>query len=466
MFNQNKKDFDKFDKFRSLLEDYNNENGIENKFFELSETQKNAFQLFKSGKNLLIIGTAGTGKSALVKEMKYYTNTHNSGKTLVITATTGIAAYNINGITINSFMGIGTGDENIDVLYKRIRTKHGIKERILGTDILIIDEVSMLSAEIFEKINMLCKTIRKSNKFFGGIQVILTGDFYQLLPVFNKNTNLYSENDTRLVFESELFNTIFNKRNKNIINLTTNFRQSDATFINVLSRIRTGNHTKDDMNILNGRLLSKLQIPKNILEKCVYLVSSNKRAGIINITNLNNLQEPSVKYTADFAETGLKEYSTELYKELYSQFRQKGVLEIQLKKNARVMLIKNISVEEGLVNGSVGTILYFENNMPFVKFDNGIQRIITPVEWELQYRDSSCKVNQLPLMLCWAITHHKSQSLTLDYAILELDDCFCDHQVFVALSRLKTLNGLYLKSFNPSKITINQNVSEFLNKVL
>lgn len=129
------------------------------------------------------------------------------------------------------------------------------------------------------------------------------------------------------------------------------------------------------------------------------------------------------------------------------------------------MLIKNISVEEGLVNGSVGTVLYFENNMPFVKFDNGIQRIITPVEWELQYKESSCIVKQLPLMLCWAITHHKSQSLTLDYAILELDDCFCDHQVFVALSRLKTLNGLYLKSFNPSKITVNNKVSEFLNKL-
>lgn len=465
MFNQNKKDFDKFDKFRSLVEDYNNEHGIENTFFELSQTQNNAFELFKNRKNLLIIGTAGTGKSALVKEMKYYVNTHTPEKTLVITATTGIAAYNINGITINSFMGIGTGEEDVDVLYKRIRVKHGIKERIQSTDILIIDEVSMLSAELFEKINILCKTIRRSTKFFGGIQLVLTGDFYQLLPVFNKNPKLYSENDTRLIFESELFNSVFNKKNKNIINLTTNFRQSDPVFVNVLSRIRTGHHTKDDIAILNNRLLSKTKIDSDILQKCVYLVSSNKRAGIINNTNLNNLNEPNMTYNADFTESGAKEHTAELYKELYSQFKQKGVLQIVLKKNTRVMLIKNISVEEGLVNGSVGTVLYFENNMPFVKFDNGIQRIITPVEWELQYKESSCIVKQLPLMLCWAITHHKSQSLTLDYAILELDDCFCDHQVFVALSRLKTLNGLYLKSFNPSKITVNNKVSEFLNKL-
>lgn len=144
---------------------------------------------------------------------------------------------------------------------------------------------------------------------------------------------------------------------------------------------------------------------------------------------------------------------------------KKGILNIELKVNARVMLIKNISVEEGLVNGSVGTITHFENNIPFVKFDNGIQRLITPVDWELQYEDSTCKATQIPLMLCWAITHHKSQSLTLEHAILELDDCFCDHQVFVALSRLKTLNGLYLKSFNPYKITVNNNVKKYTTSI-
>lgn len=466
MFNQNKRDFDKFDKFRSLVEDYNKEHGIENTFFELSESQKLAFEKFKTGKNLLIIGTAGTGKSALVKEIKYYTNTETPCKTLVITATTGIAAYNINGITINSFMGIGTGEQDIDVLYKRVRTKNGIKTRILTTDILIIDEISMLSAELFEKINIICQKIRKSSKLFGGIQLVLTGDFYQLLPVFNKNEKLYTNNDNRLIFESDIFNLAFNKKNKNIINLTTNFRQSDKEFVQLLSRLRTGNHTKADIELLKTRMLDKVTIEGELLNKCVYLVSSNKRAQIINSTNLNEITQPILKYNADFAESGLKEYTTELYKELYNQFKQKGILQIILKKGARVMLIKNISVEEGLVNGSVGTIMYFENNMPYVKFDNGIQRIITPVEWELQYDDSICKAQQLPLMLCWAITHHKSQSLTLEHAILELDDCFCDHQVFVALSRLKTLSGLYLKSFNPNKITVNDKVKKYINNTV
>lgn len=454
-----------FDKFRSLLEDYNQEHGINHSFIQLSETQNKAFEMFKLGKNILVIGTAGTGKSALLKEIRYYTNSQLGNKQLIITATTGIAAYNIGGITLNSFMGIGTGDGDIEYLYKRIRTKSSVKERIITTDILVIDEISMLSAELFEKINMLCQKLRKSTRLFGGIQLVLTGDFYQLLPVFNKKSTLYTENiDTRLLFESELFTLHFNKKNKNIINLTTNFRQTDKKFIELLNRMRIGAYTQDDINLLNSKIIKK-EDETSILQKCVYLVSSNKRAQVINISNLDKLNHPPIKYQSQFVETGNKEYSNELYKELYTQFNQKGIIEVVLKKNARVMLIKNINVEEGLVNGSVGTVMYFENNMPFVKFDNGIQRLITPLDWELQFDDATCKATQIPLMLCWAITHHKSQSLTLECAVLELEQCFCDHQVFVALSRLRSLNGLYIKTFNPQKITINKKVQGYMKNL-
>ena len=468
---KNKREGEILDKYRNLLEEYNKENGIEGDLIVLSETQEKAIKLYKDGKNILVIGSAGCGKSLLVKEMKYHTNKEFPNKKIVITATTGIAAYNINGITINSFMGIGTGEQSIEVLVKRIMRKRGVRDRIRNTCILIIDEISMMSAEIFEKINKICQIVRNNYRFFGGIQIVLTGDFYQLLPVFNRNEKLYSEQDNRLVFESETFSKIFSKNNDNIVVLKSNFRQNDIVFKELLLRIRKGEQTKEDIKKLESRMIDKFP---EINKDMVYLVSSNKKAQTINLTNLNEIVGKSMIYKSEFCETGDdEEICKELRRDLESQFSQKGITTVTLKKGARVMLIKNICVEEGLVNGSVGTIIDFhkidgingEKYFPLVLFDNGVQKFIENVEWELDI--GNCKVTaiQIPLMLCWAITHHKSQSLTLERAILDIGDCFCDHQVYVALSRLKDMSGLYLNTFNPKKIKVNEKVKTYINKV-
>lgn len=441
-----------FDEYRGLLEEY----GIPQ--VDLSKSQKRALDLFTASKNVLIIGSAGVGKSFLIKEMKYQSKQRH----MVVTATTGIAAYNVNGLTLNSFMGVGTGEQSVDILVKKVQRKRGVRERIRCTDILVVDEASMLSAELFEKINVVCQTIRRSSAPFGGIQVILSCDMLQLLPIFKRNTfGTTSQQDTRLLFESSVFKKYFNAANT--VTLTENFRQTGTKFKETLLRIRMGEHTDADVELLRSRMISRVCPSDALLQDAVHLVSSNRQAQAINMNNLNTIDDEIVEYNSAFSENGDKELCVELTRELQSQFELKGINKVRLKKGARVMLIKNLSVEEGLVNGSVGTIDKFTSGgYPIVKFDNRVTREILPVEWELEFGDSTSKAVQVPLMLCWAITCHKSQSLTLDKAVMTLGDAFCDHQIYVALSRIRTLEGLYLDTFDPKKITVNEKVKEFL----
>jgi len=446
--------------FKELLIEYNNNTGsnIPTEYnIELSVTQKRAFERFKLGDNLLILGSAGVGKSKLVKEFYKYTNREDK-KTMYLTSTTGISAYNLGGITINSFMGIGTGKESVDVLLRRLRYKMGIKNRIKMTDILVIDEISMMSADIFEKLNEICQVLRKSSKPFGGIQIILTGDFLQLETVFNEIGEV--DTDNRLIIESELFKKMFKK---NTINLKENFRQkNDNKYIDVLMRIRKGEQTEDDINILNGRLIKKLG-EKGV--NGVHLVSSNKKAQTINNQKLNEIDSMDYEYKTIYTKLGEKETSELLEKELRSQFIQKGIEVVKLRRGCRVLLIKNLDVSNGLVNGSIGTVEELLEDSVRVKFDNGITDMINRASWELELDNTKVICNQIPLMLAYSITVHKSQSLSLDSAILDLADCFCNHMVYVALSRIRTLDGVFLKSFNEKKITVNKMLLDYVNNI-
>lgn len=434
----------------------------------LSDSQKRALELFKENRNLLILGCGGTGKSFLIKTMEEYIKTSQKNKKMYLCSTTGISAYNIGGMTIHSFMGIGTGDMPIENLIKKVKRRKMYRDRIINTDILVIDEVSMLSGELFEKLHLICQNIRKNNMFFGGIQVIFTGDFLQLLPVFNKNKDLYENVDERLIIESPLFHQMFNK--ENIVILQENFRQqNDKTFINLLLRIRDGSFKDEDVGLLGSRRIS----PSNLNEH-VHLVSSNKKAQMINESQLNKLKTPKVRYVSSYTSSGKDADVKELLtNELKFQLNQKGINDLILKKGARVMLIKNLDVSIGLVNGALGTIVDFipdpstNHNIPIVKFDsNNTKHPISVVSWELEVDGCKGMAHQIPLMLAYSVTIHKSQSLTLDSAILDLEDCFCDHQIYVALSRLKSLNGLYLKSFNKNKITVNKKMREFLENLV
>lgn len=448
------------EKFKELLVEYNKNTGsnIPTEYnIDLSLTQKRAFERFKLGDNLLILGSAGVGKSKLVKEFYKYIN-RGDKKTMYLTSTTGISAYNLGGITINSFMGIGTGKESVDVLLRRLRYKIGIKNRIKMTDILVIDEISMMSANVFEKLNEICQVLRKSKKPFGGIQIILTGDFLQLETVFNEIDEI--DTDNRLIIESELFKKMFKK---NTINLKENFRQkNDNKYIDILMRLRKGEQTEEDIKILSGRLITKLG-KEDI--NCVHLVSSNKKAQAINNQKLNEIDSVDYEYKTLYTKMGEKETSELLEKELKSQFVQKGIEVVKLRRGCRVLLIKNLDVSNGLVNGSIGTVEELLEESVKVNFDNGITEIITRASWELELDNTKVMCNQIPLMLAYSITVHKSQSLSLDSAILDLADCFCNHMVYVALSRIRTLDGVFLKSFNNKKITVNKMLLEYINNI-
>jgi len=432
----------------------------------LSEIQSIAFQKFKNKESVLVLAPAGYGKSFLLKIMQEY-NEENGNQKMYITSTTGVSAYNINGMTIHSFMGIGTGDKNIEFLIRRVFKNREIIDRLRNTDILVIDELSMLSASLFEKINLICQHFRKDKTFMGGIQVVFTSDPMQLLPVFNQNPKLFTEpEDTRLIIESKEFNDKFNKRNNNIIVLDKNFRQlGNNKFISLLLRIRLGIHTIDDIKLLKNKTSSFNEESKNLISKNitpVHLVATNRKANVINETNLEKLEGESYKYIVDFNKSGDNKECLDIIKnELESQFKQKNLMELILKCGARVMLIKNLDLSNGLVNGSMGTISSLTNNSVNVLFDNGFQKIITRVDWDIEMNNNTIIARQIPLILCYSITIHKSQGLTLDYSIMDLDNVFAEHQMYVALSRVRSLDGLLLKSFNPSKILVNEKMKSF-----
>lgn len=445
------------DKIRDLLVEHNERTGsnIPTEYnLELSETQKLAFDKFKAGNNLLILGSAGTGKSRLIKEFDKWIRQEYPTKTMYITSTTGISAYNIGGITINSFMGIGTANAPVEVLLKRLRYKIGLKDRIRKTDVLVIDEVSMMSASLFEKIDVIFQTLKRNRRPFGGIQLVLTGDFLQLETVFTTQ-----DTDKRLIIESEIFKKMFGT---NTVILKENFRQrSDNSYIDILTRLRIGDHTEADITTLLTRLLKHNEQRADT----VHLVSSNRKAQEINNSQLALIKDRDVTYDAVYTKTGDTETCDLLHRELQSQFTQKGIESVCLKRGCRVLLIKNLDITTGLVNGSIGTVQELFTDAVKVEFDNGITEMINRVEWELEMDGSRVVCNQIPLMLAYSITIHRSQSLSLDSAVLDLADCFCNHMVYVALSRVRTLSGLHLKSLEPKKITVNQKLLRFTKTV-
>jgi ATP-dependent DNA helicase PIF1 len=450
---------DMLSKIKDLLVDHNSKTGsnIPTEYdLDLSTTQKDAFNKFKRGESMLILGSGGTGKSRLVKEFYKHIKNNNPDKMMYITSTTGISAYNIGGITINSFMGIGTGEDSLELLVKRLRYKIAIKDRIRRTDILIIDEISMLSAAIFEKIDSIFQILKRSKKPFGGVQIILTGDFLQLETVFSNNNG-----DNRLIIESDVFKKLFKK---SIVILKENFRQSsDKEYIDILMRIRKGNYNQNDIDVLKTRLLKNNTCDD--VTKHVHLVSSNWKAQQINNRYLDMINEKDHHYDTIYSKIGDKDTCEMLSKELKSQFIQKGIESLVLRKGCRVLLIKNLDVESGLVNGSIGTVVDLFTDTVRVSFDNGVTEIINRVEWELEMDNAKVICKQIPLMLSYSITIHKSQSLSLDSAVLDLSDCFCNHMVYVALSRVRSLTGLYLKSFDPVKITVNEKLLHFINQI-
>jgi ATP-dependent DNA helicase PIF1 len=407
----------------------------------LSNDQLYAFKSYKNNENIFISGYAGTGKSYLIKNI--YDDAIQNGKKIQITAMTGCAAVLLgNAKTLHSWASIGIGNAPIEKLIANIK-KYNKSENWTKLDILVIDEISMMSKTLFELLDAIGKKMRKNQKVFGGIQLICCGDFHQLPPVENE-----------FCFESPLWDKTFIKQ----VVFKENFRQKgDIEYQTVLNEIREGQISPESCKLLIE--CSKKEITDEI--KPTVLYPTKKFADQINQFELMTLEEEQNIYLKAFIpDIRGGPIKDELEK-------QKGMYEdkLILKVGSQVMCIANISQDEGIVNGTQGIIIGFVNGFPEVKFKH-ITRVIQPYKWiNDKYEDYG--ISQIPLILSWAITIHKAQGITLDNAMINIGSSVFEYgQAYVALSRLTSREGLYIKSLDISKIRANPKVIEFYKKIM
>ena len=434
---------------------------------EFSPEQQFAFDKFKLGENIFITGPGGTGKSFLIKEMVKWAQEEH--KKISVCALTGCAAVLLecNAKTIHSWSGIGLGKIPAEKIAYRISRNSKKKSKWTQTNILIIDEVSMMSKKIFELLNSLGKMLRKNNKPFGGIQLVFSGDFFQLPPVGEKD-DLESR---QFCFESELWKETFEHE----IQLNTIFRQKDPIYSKILNQIRVGAITKKSFALLQNYVMRPKNVNSDIEPTILY--PTRHFVERKNKHSLDKLDGETRNFTLSEVEPSLLALS-EKEKQLSENFsieeleaERKQLIastnvekEISLKFGAQVMCTVNLEMdgEKPICNGSQGIVVGFSHKKyPIVRFHNGKEKIIEPFIWKSD-TIPSVAFQQVPLILAWALTIHKSQGATLDLAEIDVGHgVFECGQTYVALSRVKSLEGLYLKSFNPFKIKINSKVKSY-----
>jgi len=436
-----------------------------------STSQQIAFDKYKQGHNIFITGPGGSGKSKLIKDIQQDARSRN--KEIQVCALTGCAAVLLEckAKTIHSWGGIGIANGTIDSIVAKILKSDFKRRNWKNIEILVIDEVSMLSLKIFELLDAIGKKVRKNTKPFGGIQLIFSGDFYQLPPVGNKE----EMDTTRFCFESSLWMETFSLINH--IQLTEIFRQKDPIYAKILNEIREGRLHRSSCKILEEHI-HKTHILHNGISP-TKLFPTRMKADMINQNEMSVLiteeKEVKLKYVYDLP-------MTEKEKQIRLQYNaEKIAIELQyikgnllceetikLKVGCQVMCVVNIELPTGhmICNGSQGIIIKItENNIPVVKFNNGIEMVMAYHTWSSE-TIPGVGVAQVPLILAWALTIHKSQGATMDCAEIDIGNSIFEcGQTYVALSRIKSLEGLYLTSFEPTKIRINKKVRDFYESI-
>ena len=408
---------------------------------ELEDEFKNIFNKMEySNQNIFITGKAGTGKTTLLEYFRI-----NSKKNFVILASTGISAIKAKGKTIHSFF-LFPPRILINEKIKRLRSNI-----IKNVDTILIDECSMIRCDLLDAIDQSLRLNRNSDESFGGVQIILLGDIHQLPPVIRENE--------RDIFDSFYPNgnyffhaNCYQNSNISTYELTKIYRQKDAEFINILNKIRSGNVTESDLLPLNNKVVNQ---DSNVLYETIILSPTNRKVDTINSVNLQNINSETFSYQS--SETG--------------EFREKPADEIlELKVGAQVMLIKNdIKSPKRWVNGSIGIVTDLTANSIHLKIKNKVHKI-TQDTWEkFDYLIKDGEVlhevvatfTQYPIKLAWAVTIHKSQGQTFEKVIIDLDrGSFAPGQTYVALSRVTSLEGLFLtRPINISDILFNNKLS-------
>lgn len=389
-------------------------------------TQDEALAIMENGNSVLLTGAAGTGKTFVLN--KFIKRSRRRGLSVAVTATTGLAATHLGGNTIHAWSGIGVHDE----LPRRFG-EHLSKSRldlIRKADVLIIDEISMLHDFRLDLVDEVLRIARDSPEPFGGLQVILCGDFFQLPPINRGDSRGGGFVTNSLVWQSRMFTVCY---------LEKQYRQSaDEAYAQLLNGVRSGVLMKSQLAMLQSRI----GLSADPFEPRTRLLTVNVDVDAINAQQLNNLQQEPVEYR--MYTTGGARYVEQLKRSCLAQ----EVL--VLKRGAAVMCIKN-SQDRKYVNGSLGEVVDFEplTGNPVVKLISGAEVVIRPDTWELRDGDKKrASITQLPLRLAWAMTVHKSQGMTLDSAQIDLSKAFVEGMGYVALSRVKSLDSLILDGMN------------------
>jgi ATP-dependent DNA helicase PIF1 len=447
---------------------------------ELSNEQKYALQKFKKGENIFVTGPGGTGKTKLIHHFVSYCSLVN--KKYQVCALTGCAALLLkcDARTIHSWSGIKIARGDSKIIVSNVLKNRKAVAAWKRIQVLIIDEVSMMSKKIFEILEHLARLTRKNNAVFGGIQIVFTGDFFQLPPVGN-----YDDIDSQLFcFESELWQQVFPLENN--IELVKIFRQNDPVYINILNEVRKGSISKENADILKGYLSREYKSEDSentIIPTKLFPVKA--RVDHINNTMFDQLEDTLYTFESvirdnvgTYLDNG-KVFSPEIFekcKALTQSEKEKEIeyllnntpcaKTIQLKKGATVMCTYNVDMDNGICNGSQGVIVDIigttpSNYTPIVKFHNGKVLTITMQYW--QSEEYPCiAVGQIPLCLAYAMTIHKMQGTTLSMAEIDIGRTVFEYgQIYVALSRIQSLDGLYLLNFHPQKVKANPKVVEF-----
>ncbi|KAJ5411509.1 uncharacterized protein N7487_005868 [Penicillium crustosum] len=454
------------------------------------------------GKSMFFTGSAGTGKSVLMREIiaKLRNKYRKEPDRIAVTASTGLAACNIGGVTLHSFAGIGLGKEPVPELVKKIKKNQKARNRWLRTKVLVVDEVSMVDGDLFDKLEEIARRIRNNGRPFGGIQLVVTGDFFQLPPVPDG-----SNREAKFAFAAASWTTCI----QHTILLTNIFRQRDPEFADMLNEMRLGKITPRTIEAFK-RLSRPLDVKDQI--EATELFPTRAEVDGANSARMGRLSGEIMRFNAVDSGTIQDPQHRE---RLLANCMAPPM--IQLKKGAQVMLIKNM--EDSLVNGSIGKVVAFmsedyfdsykENDKnftddatasdderahrarkklkpmgykegpasmarkwPLVSFlqPDGSERhlLCQPETWKIELPNGEVQAQrqQVPLILAWALSIHKAQGQTLQRVKVDLGRVFEKGQAYVALSRAVSQEGLQVTRFEPRKVMVHPKVVEFYSKLV
>ncbi len=411
-------------------------------------TQGEALNILKTGANVFLTGEPGAGKTHTINEYVRYLRSHEIE--VAITASTGIAATHIGGMTIHSWSGIGIKNKLDKYEIDKIASNEYVSKRINKVKVLIIDEISMLSSGTLDMVDAVCREVRNDDSPFGGLQTIFVGDFFQLPPISknkiekNPESSLFENSNGIFAYESSAW-----ERAKLIIcYLSSQYRQDDEIFLSILSSIRRNEFNEEHFAHLEERKINDIQDSRKMLK----LFSHNLDVDKVNEIELSKIEDEEEFF---IMESNGNNFIVESLK--------KGCLSpenLVLKVGAEVMCTKN-NQKAGYVNGTMGIVVGFEalSRYPIIKTRNGKKIVIEPTEWTVEENGKQkASITQIPLRLAWAITVHKSQGMSLDEAMMDLSTVFEYGQGYVALSRIRRLSGLYLVGWNKRAFEVHPNV--------